>query len=58
MVHGRMRNDSRLDDEVYMNRVQLTLEDFFFFSLYLFCSIAKQVATLKIISTLPLISLP
>jgi hypothetical protein len=47
MVHGSMRNGSRVADELYIKRVLLALEDFLFFSLYLFSCIAKQVATLK-----------
>jgi hypothetical protein len=47
MVHQSMRNDSRVADELYINRVLLALEDFLFFSLYSFSCIAKQVMTLK-----------
>jgi len=47
MVHRRMRNGSRVADELYINRVLLVLEDFLFFSLYSFSCISKQVTTLK-----------
>jgi len=47
MVHRNMRNDSRVADELYINRVLLALADFLFFSLYSFSWIAKQVSTLK-----------
>jgi hypothetical protein len=47
MVHRSMRNDSRVADELYIQRVLLALEDFLFFSLYSFCCLAKQVTTLK-----------
>jgi len=47
MVHLSMRNGSRVTDELYINRVLLVLEDFLFFSLYLFSCIANQVTTLK-----------
>jgi len=47
MVHRSMRNGSRVADGLYIKRVLLALEDFFFFSLYSFCCIAKQVTTLK-----------
>ena len=47
MVHWSMRNDSRVADELYIKRVLLALEDFVFFSHYLFSCIAKQVTTLK-----------
>jgi len=43
MVHWSMRNDLRVADEVYIKRVCLVLDDFLFFSLYLFSYIAKQV---------------
>jgi len=43
MVHRSMGNDSRVADELYITRVLLGLEDFLFFSLYLFSCIAKQV---------------
>jgi hypothetical protein len=43
MVHQSMRNGSRVADELYINRVFLVLEDFLFFSLYLFSCRAKQV---------------
>jgi len=42
MVHRSMRNDSRVADEVYIKRGCSELEDFLFFSLYSFSSIAKQ----------------
>jgi hypothetical protein len=42
-----MRNGSRVADGFYIKRVWLALEDFLFFSLYLFSCIAKQVTTLK-----------
>jgi hypothetical protein len=47
MVHWSMRNSSRVADELYIETVVLELEDFLFFSLYLFPCIAKQVTTLK-----------
>jgi hypothetical protein len=47
MVHRSLRIDSRLADELYVKRVLLVLEDFLFFSLYLFYCIAKQFMTLK-----------
>jgi len=43
MEHQSMRNDSRVADEVYIKQGCLVLEDFLFFSLYLFSCIAKQV---------------
>jgi len=47
MVHRGMRNGSRVADELYIKRVLMVLEDFLFFSLYLFSCIAEQVTTLK-----------
>jgi len=47
MVHRSMGNGSRVADGLYIKRVLLALEDFFFFSLYSFTCIAKQVTTLK-----------
>ena len=47
MVHLSMRNDSRVADELYINRVLLALEGFLLFSLSLVCCIAKQVTTLN-----------
>jgi hypothetical protein len=47
MVYQSVRNGSRVVDELYIMRVLLALEDFLFFSLYSFSSIAKQVTTLK-----------
>jgi len=43
MVHRSMRNDSRVADELYFQRVLLALEGILFFSLYSFSCIAKQV---------------
>jgi hypothetical protein len=51
MVHRSMKNDSRVADGLYIKRVLMALEDFLFFSLYSFRSIAKQVMTLKTAST-------
>jgi hypothetical protein len=48
MVHRSMRNDLRVVDELYIKRVLLALQDFLFFSLYLFYWIATQVTTLKL----------
>jgi len=42
-----MRNGSKVADGLYIKRVLLALEDFHFFSLYMFPCIAKQVMTLK-----------
>jgi len=39
MVHGGMRNDSRVADELYLKRVLAALEYFLFFSLYSFSCI-------------------
>jgi len=47
MVHRSMRNGSRVADGLYIQRVLFALEDFLFFSLYLFSCKAKQVTTLK-----------
>jgi hypothetical protein len=47
MIHWSMRNGSKVADELYITRVLLALEDFFFFSLYSFSCIVKQVTTLK-----------
>jgi hypothetical protein len=47
MVHWSLRNGSRVPNELYIKLVLLTLEDFLFFSLYSFSSIAKQVTTLE-----------
>jgi hypothetical protein len=47
MVLRSMRNGLRVADEVYIKRVLFVLEDFLFYSLYLFTGIAKQVTTLK-----------
>ena len=46
-----MRNCSRVADELYIKRLLFALEDFLCFSLYSFSYIAKQVTTLKIVST-------
>ena len=43
MVHGSMRNDSMVADEVYIKRGCLVLDGFRFFSLYSFSCIPKQV---------------
>jgi len=42
MVLRSMKDDSRMADEVYIKRGCLVLEDFLFFSLYLFSCMAKQ----------------
>jgi len=42
-----MRNGSKVVDGLYIKRVLLALEDFLFFSLYSFSSLAKQVTSLK-----------
>jgi len=47
MVHRSMRNGSRVAHEVYIKRMLSALEDFLFFSLYLFSCMAQQVTTLK-----------
>jgi len=47
MVHRRMRNDLRVADKLYIQRVLLVLEDFLFISPYSFSCIARQVTTLK-----------
>jgi len=47
IVHRSMRDDSRVEDEVYIKRVLLALECFLFFSLYSFSCKAKQVTTLN-----------
>ena len=47
MVYWSMRNGLGVTDELYMKRVLLALEDFFFFSLYSLSCIAKQVTTLE-----------
>jgi len=47
MVHPTMGNDSRVADELYLNRGCLALEDFRFCCLYWFSWIAEQVTTLK-----------
>jgi len=43
MVHRSMGNNSRVADEVYIQRRCLVLEDFLLFALYSFSSIANQV---------------
>ena len=58
MVQRSMRNGSRVADELYIKRVSLVLEDFLFFSLYLFSCIAKQVTTLKQLRLLSCLVLP
>jgi hypothetical protein len=47
MVHRRMTNDSKVADQLYIQRVLLVSEDFLFFSHYSLCCIAKQVTTSK-----------
>ena len=47
MVHRSIQNDSRVADELCIQRVLLALEDCPFFSLYSLCCIAKQVTALK-----------
>jgi len=47
MLRSSMRNSLRVADELYIKIVLLTLEDFLFFSHYLFSCIAKQFTTLK-----------
>jgi hypothetical protein len=47
MVYRSMRNGSRVPDGLYIKRVLLALENFLFFSVYLFSYITKQVTTLK-----------
>jgi len=42
MVHRSMKDHSRVADDVYIKRGSLVLEDFLFFSLYLFCCISKK----------------
>jgi len=54
MVHLRMRNGSMVVDKLIIKRASLALEDCLFFSLYSFSFIAKQVTTLKTVSTLVL----
>jgi len=46
MVHGSMRNGSRVEGKLYMQRVLLALEEFRFFSLYMVSCIANQLTTL------------
>jgi len=47
MVRSSMRNSLSVADALYIKRVLLTLEDFLFFSVYLFSCIAKQFTTLE-----------
>ena len=47
MEHREVRNDLMVADELYIQREFLALVDFFFFSLYSFSWIVKQVTTLK-----------
>jgi len=43
MLNWSIGNDSRVADEVYIERSSLALEDFPLFSLYSFSCIVKQV---------------
>lgn len=47
MVHQNMKNDSRVEEEVYIMRCCLVLEDFICLSLYLSSSEAKELTTSK-----------
>jgi hypothetical protein len=47
MLRQYISHDSRVADELYINRMLLALEDFLFFSLHSFTCIAKQFTTLK-----------
>jgi len=46
MVHRGMGNDLKVADEVFIKRGCLALEEFLFFSLYLFSCISKASTTL------------
>jgi hypothetical protein len=47
MVHQNMKNDFKGEEELYIKRCCLVLEDFICLLLYLFPSIAMEVTTLK-----------
>jgi len=47
IIYQCMRNDSRVEDELYIKRVLMAVEDSVIFSLYSVSCMAKKVTTLK-----------
>ena len=53
IVHQCMKDDWRVTDKLFIKRGCLVLENDLFFSLYLFCWVAKQQVTLKQLRLFP-----